>query len=313
MNLISIVIPNYNGKDHLKICFDALREQTYNNYEIILVDNNSADDSVKFTEENYPEVKVKKLDYNTGFAKAVNEGIKKSNGEYVLLLNNDTECDKNFLKEMLSGFKTENTGSVACKMLNYFDRKKIDDAGDFIKPLGSPYARGHNETDAGQYDKDEYIFGACAGAAIYKKEVFEKTGYFDEDFFAYYEDVDFSFRMQLEGYKCFYNPKAVCYHKRGATTNSRSGFQTSLCEQNLVSLRIKNYPASMLLKRLPFFMLARIKRYFLFLTRHSFSVFASAVKGYFKGTIKIPESLSKRNEIQKNRKVSIEYLESILK
>lgn len=311
--MISIVIPNYNGKEHLKACFDSLRNQTCKNYEVILTDNNSADDSVKFTEENYPEIEVIKLDHNTGFAKAVNEGIKNSKGEYVLLLNNDTECDKYFLEEMLSGFKAETTGSVACKMLNYSVRTKIDDAGDFIKFLGSPYARGHNETDKGQYDIEEYIFGACAGAAIYKREVFDKVGLFDVDFFAYYEDVDFSFRMQLEGYKCLYNPKAVCYHKRGATTSSKMGFQTALCEQNLIVLRLKNYPISMYLKRLPFFVLARIKRYFHFLTRHSFSLFACAVKGYFKGILKIPETLLKRKKIQKNRKVSIEYLESILK
>ena len=311
--MISIIIPNFNGKEHLKTCFDSIKNQTYKNYEIIFTDNNSTDESVKFTEDNYPEINLIKLDHNTGFARAVNEGIKNSKGEYVLLLNNDTECDKFFLEEMLSGFKSETTGSVACKMLNYSDRTKIDDAGDFIKFWGSPYARGHSETDLGQYDNEEYIFGACAGAAIYKREVFDKVGLFDEDFFAYYEDVDFSFRMQLEGYKCFYNPKAVCYHKRGATTNSKMGFQTALCEQNLIALRIKNYPAAMLLKRFPLFILARIKRYFNFLTGHSFSLFACAVKGYLKGIMKIPESLSKRKMIQSKRKVSTEYIESILK
>ena len=311
--MISIVIPNFNGKEHLKACFDSIKNQTYKNYEIIFTDNNSADESVKFTEDNYPEINLIKLDHNTGFARAVNEGIKNSKGEYVLLLNNDTECDKFFLEEMLSGFKSETTGSVACKMLNYSDRTKIDDAGDFIKFWGSPYARGHSETDLGQYDNEEYIFGACAGAAIYKREVFDKVGLFDEDFFAYYEDVDFSFRMQLEGYKCFYNPKAVCYHKRGATTNSKMGFQTALCEQNLIALRIKNYPAAMLLKRFPLFILARIKRYLHFLTGHSFLLFTCAVKGYLKGIMKIPESLSKRKMIQSKRKVSTEYIESILK
>ena len=311
--MISIIIPNFNGKEHLKTCFDSIKNQTYKNYEIIFTDNNSADESVKFTEENYPEINIIKLDHNTGFARAVNEGIKNSKGEYVLLLNNDTECDKFFLEEMLSGFKSETTGSVACKMLNYSDRTKIDDAGDFIKFWCSRYARVHSVTDIGQYDNEEYIFGACAGAAIYKREVFDKVGLFDEDFFAYYEDVDFSFRMQLEGYKCYYNPKAVCYHKRGATTNSKMGFQTTLCEQNLIALRIKNYPAAMLLKRFPLFIFARIKRYFQFLTGHSFLLFTCAVKGYLKGIMKIPESLSKRKKIQSKRKVSTEYIESILK
>ena len=311
--MISVIIPNYNGLEHLKTCYDSLMNQSYNEFKIILVDNNSADDSVNFTKKNYPDIKIVRLNSNTGFAKAVNEGIRNSDTDYVLLLNNDTECDRNFLQEMINGLKDESTGSVACKMLNYYDRKIIDDAGDFIKSKGSPYARGFGEIDKGQYDKEEYIYGACAGAALYRTEVFEKTGYFDEDFFAYYEDVDLSFRMQLAGYKCFYNPKAVCFHKRGATSGYQSGFQTMLCEKNLIALRLKNYPMSLLIKNLPFFAYVRIKRYFIFLTRHSYELFASAVKGYFQGLMEIPKSLKKRKTIRKNVKVSVKYIESILK
>jgi GT2 family glycosyltransferase len=311
--MISIVIPNYNGKHHLKDCFDSLIAQTYKDFEIILVDNNSKDGSIEFTMQNYPQVMILPMRYNTGFAKAVNEGIKHATGEYVLLLNNDTECEKNFLNEMLKGFKTEDIGCVACKMINFYDRTKIDDAGDFIKAKGSPYARGYSETDAKQYDKEEYIFGACAGAAIYKKEIFQTVGYFDEDFFAYYEDVDFSFRMQLEGYKCLYNPKAICYHKRGATSSSTSGFQTMLCEKNLVALRIKNYPTSLLIKWFPFFALVRMKRYYLFWRDHSFSLAVSGFKGFLKGLAEIPKSLKKRKGIQKNKKADTKYIESLFR
>ena len=311
--MISIVIPNYNGMEHLGVCYDSLRKQTYRDFEIILVDNNSKDDSVEFTEKNYPDIKVLKVNYNSGFAKAVNGGIKISTGEYILLLNNDTECKDDFLTEMISGFKDKDTGSVACKMLNFYKRDNIDDAGDFIKLQGSPYARGHGEQDMGQFDREKFIFGACAGAAIYRKDIFNKIGYFDEDFFAYYEDVDMSFRMQIAGYKCYYNPKAVCYHKRGATTKTMTGFETMLCEKNLVALRLKNYPLMMLLKCFPYFVIVRLKRYYKFLTEHSSSLFFSAVKGYCKGLLEIPKSLRKRKYIQKSRTVSREYLESILK
>lgn len=315
--MISIVIPNFNGVQHLKTCFDSLRKQTYKDYKIVLIDNNSSDDSINFTLTNYSEVEVVKMDYNTGFAKAVNEGIKHSvknkDVQFIFLLNNDTECDENLLTEMVSGFKTNDTGSVACKMIDYNDRSKIDDAGDFIKAKGSPYARGYQEEDKGQYDKPEYIFGACAGAAMYKAEVFDKAGLFDEDFFAYYEDVDMSFRLQLMGYKCYYNPKAICYHKRGATTSTKLGFQTMLCEKNLIALRVKNYPMSILIKSLPFFLLVRVKRYLIFLFRHSPSLFFSAVKGYFKGLLELPKSMRKRPEIQKKKRVSPDYIESILR
>ncbi|MEO6694813.1 MAG: glycosyltransferase family 2 protein [Ignavibacteria bacterium] len=315
--MISVIIPNYNGINHLKVCFDSLREQTRKDFKIVLVDNNSSDNSMKFTEDNYPEIKIIKMNYNTGFAKSVNEGIKYSienyKAEFILLLNNDTECEKKFLEEIMKGFINDSIGSVACKMINFYDRTKIDDCGDFIKSRGSPYARGFQETDSGQYDKSEYIFGACAGAAVYREEVFEKAGYFDEDFFAYYEDVDFSFRLQIAGFKCLYNPAAVCYHKRGATTGTQSGLQVMLCEKNLIALRIKNYPLSSLIKSFPFFILVRIIRYFRFYRDESPQLFKAAVKGYLKGLLEIPSSLKKRKFIQHNKKVTTKYLESILR
>ena len=315
--MISIIIPNYNGVKHLKVCFESLRNQTYNDLKVCLVDNNSSDGSRKFTKEYFPEIEILSLDSNTGFAKAVNAGIKHSlknkHIEYIVLLNNDIECDKNFLNELINGFKSDDTGSAAGKMLNYYERDVIDNAGDFIKKRGSPYARGYSEKDLGQYDKEEFIWGACAGAAIYKRDVFEKVGFFDEDFFAYYEDVDFSFRMQLLGYRCYYNPKAVCYHKRGGTVRNTIGLQTMLCEKNLIAVRLKNYPINILLKWMPFFVLVRIKRYFDFIRHESFKIFWSAVKGYLLGLTEIPKSLAKRRKIQRQRKVTHEYIASIFR
>jgi GT2 family glycosyltransferase len=318
---IAVIIPTYNGLKHLETCFDSLRKQTFNSVpfksevRIILVDNGSSDGSIEYTNIHYPEVEIIKLDKNYGFAKAVNEGIKYSlkdeNIKRILLLNNDIECTDNFLEEMLKGFTEEYTGSVACKMMNFYNRNTIDDAGDFIKLIGSPYARGHAEEDKGQYDTAEYIFGACAGAAFYRREVFESIGFFDEDFFAYYEDVDFSLRMQLAGYKCYYNPKAVCYHKRGATGNYVTGWMTMLCEKNLITLRIKNYPLSLYFRLTPLFMVGRIKRYYGFLRAKMLKVFMGAIKGYIMGLANVPKSIFKRRKIQSMRKVDNEYIYSI--
>ncbi|MBK6505626.1 MAG: glycosyltransferase family 2 protein [Ignavibacteria bacterium] len=314
---VYIVIPNYNGQIHLKDCFDSLLRQTFSDFKVLLIDNNSSDESISFTTKGYPQVETIRMSYNTGFAKAVNAGIKRALEDdrcnYVILLNNDTDCDARFVEEMVKSVSENDAGSGACKMLNFTDRTVIDDAGDFIKRRGSPYARGFGEKDIKQYDNEEFIFGACAGAAIYRTEVFEKAGYFDDDFFAYYEDVDFSFRLQLMGYKCFYNPKAVCYHKRGATTAASAGFQTYYCEKNLVALRIKNYPSGMYLLSIPFFFIVRLKRYLNFLFHHSPSIFASAVKGYFKGLSELPLSFKKRQEIMKNVKVSDDYIKNILR
>lgn len=315
--MIYIVIPNYNGLRHLKDCFDSLRNQSYKEFKIILVDNNSMDDSIDYTNQNYPEIITLKLSTNTGFAKAVNAGIKYAlkdgSVKYIVLLNNDIECDINFIAELKKGIEENDCGSCASKMFNFYDRKVIDDTGDFIKRKGSPFARGHAELDKGQYDKPEYIFGACAGAAIYKREIFEKVGLFDEDFFAYYEDIDFDFRMQLAGFKCYYNPLAVCYHKRGATTRDKIGFETMLCEKNLVAVRLKNYPFSLLVKYGPYFFLARFRRYYFFYRDYSFKVLKSAVVGYFKGLKEIPKSLRKRKKIQRNKVVNNTYIESLFK
>jgi GT2 family glycosyltransferase len=309
--LLSIVIPNYNGLEHLKSCYSSLRVQSFQDFNVILVDNGSTDGSVEYSKSHELPVSVIELNENTGFAHAVNMGIeialKNEKVSYILLLNNDIELDKDFLKNGLDAFnRSENIYFAAVKMLNYFDRKKIDDCGDFIKANGgSPFARGHGETDNKQYDVPEYIFGACGGAAFYKRELFEKAGLFDEEFFAYYEDIDLSFRAQLLDLKCYYQPDAVCYHKRGGTSSvATHGFQTMMCERNLVLMRYRNYPLSLYILYQPLFFAARVKRYFSLLTNHGFDIFMSAVKGYVKGLFTLPKEYSNRKKIQLSRKIS---------
>jgi GT2 family glycosyltransferase len=316
--MISIVIPNFNGLEHLKTCYPSLLKQTYKDWNLVLVDNGSSDDSVNYTKSFFTSSHTIQLNKNTGFAKAVNEGIKYSLNntsiDYILLLNNDIELEPDFLQQSIDTFKLKpDVSTVAVKMMNYFNRDIIDDAGDFIKANGgSPLARGHGQKDTGQYNKSEYIFGACAGAAFYRKNIFEKTGLFDEDFFAYYEDIDFSFRLQLMGFKCFYQPNAVCYHKRGGTSSvATHGFQTEMCERNLILMRYKNYPFSILILYQPLFFAARLKRYYSFLRFHSFKIFLRAVKGYLRGSALLIFQIPKRFRIQKKKKVTASYIKSL--
>lgn len=318
--MISIIIPNYNGAEHLKTCYDSLKKQSYGDFIVILCDNGSKDNSVAYTKEQFPEAAVIEIGYNSGFAKAVNEGIKysinKTKADYILLLNNDIELAPDFLQTAVDSFaQNPDVSMLAVKMLNYYDRTKIDDCGDFIKANGgSPFARGHGETDNGQYDKSEYIFGACAGAAFYKPEIFNSIGYFDETFFAYFEDIDFSFRAQLRGYKCLYEPKAVCYHKRGGTSSiATHGFQTEMCERNLVLMRVKNYPLSTYILYQPLFFIARIKRFYAFLRHYSFIIFLRGLKGYLRGQILWFTMLGKRFRIQSQKKVTTAYIKSLFK
>lgn len=316
--MISVVIPNYNGLENLRTCYESLKKQTYGQFQLILVDNGSKDDSVKYTGEVFPGAAIIKLGYNSGFAKAVNEGIKHSisklNSEYILLLNNDIELNPDFLEKGLRAFEFNPDASiVAVKMLNYYKRDVIDDCGDFIKGSGgSPSARGHGEKDTGQYDREEYIFGACAGAAFYKSSIFNEVGFFDESFFAYYEDIDFSFRAQLLGFKCFYEPAAICYHKRGGTSSvATHGFQTEMCERNLVLMRYKNYPLSLYILYQPLFFIARLKRYYSFIRFHSFSIFLRGFKGYVRGEFMLWTKITQRYKIQRSRKVPTAYIKSL--
>ena len=318
--MISIVIPNYNGYEHLKTCYASLKKQTRQDHIVILCNNGSGDSSREYTKKEFPKAAVIEIGYNSGFAKAVNEGIKYSlkntASEYILLLNNDIELEENFLDTAVKALTSDkNASMLAVKMLNYYERNKIDDCGDFIKSGGgSPLARGNGETDNGQYDKTEYIFGACAGAAFYRKELFEKTGLFDETFFAYYEDIDLSFRAQLYGNKCLYEPKAVCYHKRGGTSSvATHGFQTEMCERNLVLMRFKNYPLSVYIAYQPLFFAARIVRYYNFMRHHSFKIFLRAFKGYLRGYFLLITKLPERSRIQKNKKVTSSYIKSLFR
>ncbi|MCC6866651.1 MAG: glycosyltransferase family 2 protein [Ignavibacteria bacterium] len=318
--MINIVIPNFNGYEHLVTCYVSLKKQSLQDYTVILCDNGSDDKSIEYTKEQFSNSAIIEIGYNSGFAKAVNEGIKYSlkntNSEYILLLNNDIELAENFIETAISALeKNKDASMLAAKMLNYYNRNIIDDCGDFIKAHGgSPLARGHGEEDKGQYDKQEYIFGACAGAAVYKRHVFEKIGFFDESFFAYYEDIDLSFRAQLAGLKCLYEPLAVCFHKRGGTSSvATHGFQTEMCERNLLLMRIKNYPLSVYLLYQPLFFIARIKRYYSFMRYHSFKIFLRAVKGYFRGILIMVSKLPERFRIQRNRKVSASYIKSQFK
>lgn len=317
--MISIIIPTHNGLENLKMCYSHILKQSYKDFNLIVVDNGSTDGSLDYFLKNYSEVIFLKLEKNFGFAKATNTGVKYAienhHPDIILLLNNDIEIPENFLEKGAGTFESVKEASfVAVKMLNYFKRDIIDDAGDFIKSNGgSPLARGHGEKDEGQYDKAEFIFGACAGAAFYKSELFIKCGFFDEDFISYLEDVDLSFRFQLAGYKCYYNPELVCYHKRGETIKQFKGMEAYYSEKNLVNLRLKNYPLSIYIKYTPLFFAARLRRYYIIFRTYPFGIFISAIKGYFKGLTQLPKSYKKRSGIQKIKTVSLKYIESLFK
>lgn len=241
---VSVVIPNYNGKKYLETCMKSLMKQSLKPEEIIIVDNASKDGSIEYIKEEFKEkVTLICLDENYGFSKAVNEGIKKSTSEFVALLNNDTELDEKWLEELYKCIqKDEKIFSCCSKMLRFVERDIIDDAGDEYTLLGWGNKIGDGKASS-DYEEDKEVFSSCAGAAIYRSSILEEIGLFDENFFAYLEDMDISYRARVYGYKNYYASKAKVYHIGSATSGSRhNSFKVKLAARNNIYLIHKNMP-----------------------------------------------------------------------
>jgi GT2 family glycosyltransferase len=310
--LVSIVIPNWNGKKFLQGCLDSLLDQTYQNLEIVLVDNGSKDGSVEFIEERYPKIKLIKFEVNTGFSVAVNRGITDSKGELVALLNNDTISDPRWMEELVKAMAEHpEIGSAGCKMLGYEDKTLLDGAGDGYRRGGLPGRIGHREKDIGQFDAPRYILGACGGAAIYRRAMLDDIGLLDEDYFAYLEDVDLGLRAQSAGYKCFYVPTAIVYHLGCGTTGSGySPLVVKLSSQNNINTIVKNIPFPLLAKFLP--QICYWQAFYLAVVVVRGGQIWPWMKGVFGALLLLPKMLAKRQEINRKRKVGLDYLESII-
>lgn len=242
----TVIIPNFNGLKFLKPCMEALKAQTYQNFKILVVDNGSEDGSVEWLKEH--QINSIFLEHNTGFSGAVNVGIKSAETPYVILLNNDTKADEYYIAEMVRAMEqSPKIFSVSSKMIQMYHPDLMDDAGDMYSLLGWAYQRGIGQ-DIKRYNKSCRIFSACAGAAIYRREVFDRIGYFDEMHFAYLEDIDIGYRAKIEGYDNIYCPAAIVYHVGSGTSGSKyNSFKVKLAARNNVYLNYKNMPFFQLL------------------------------------------------------------------
>lgn len=250
---VSIVIPNYNGKQLLKTCLKSITRQHFVDYQVIIVDNGSTDGSIEFLKIYYPDVIVIPFQTNRGFSAAVNAGIRQSSGNYILLLNNDTELDQAFLSEIIKAFQSNpEIEFCAPKMLSFHNRKILDGAGDGFLRGGVNYRIGTLERDGDLFNTPRIVFGACAGAAIYQRGFFEKAGFFDEDFFAYLEDLDMNLRAARLELTCLYVPAAKVFHIGSATTgNSFNTFTVCHTTKNIINILIKNFTTLELILSLP--------------------------------------------------------------
>ncbi len=309
--LCSVVIPNWNGIDYLKICLPSLKKQTYQNLEIIIIDNGSTDQSIQYITKNYKDILLIKLDKNYGFVKAVNLGIKKAQGEYLLLLNNDTEVDKDCIQRLVKVAQSNSqVGFVAPKLLNFYNRHQIDSAGDMINIVGHANSIGGGQKDSKKYSKASSVFLATAGGSLFKKQLFDEVGLLDEDYFIYFEDVDLCLRAQLKGFSGWYEPSAKVYHVNKGTMSKRSKQAEYLRFRNMTMTLLKNFPTKVLMLNLPKIVMVNLR-----------TAKNMAMNGYFKEAVlaetyliwHLPAIFRKRVVIQSQRTVSDEYFKSNLK
>ena len=243
MSKVSVIIPNYNGKKYLRDCLDAMECQSFRDFEVLLIDNGSDDGSGDLIRKEYPWVRRISLRENTGFCGAVNQGIRNSASPFVILLNNDTVADKNFIKELLKAIEDKPQAfSCQAKLLKMKEQDKMDDGGNYYCALGWAFAQGKGRPER-DYSREKKIFAACGGAAIYRREILDRTGLFDEEHFAYLEDIDIGYRGRLLGYENWYCPDAKVFHVGSGTTGSRYNlFKVRYSSRNNVYLLYKNMP-----------------------------------------------------------------------
>jgi GT2 family glycosyltransferase len=258
--LISIVIPNYNGARYLERCLRSLQAQSYINMEIVVVDNASEDQSVEIIQKSAPQAILLRNNRNVGFAGGVNAGIQASHGDWIAILNNDTEVAKDWLTEFAGAIQKHPDASfLACRILDFSDRNRLYSAGDCFLRAGIGYRRGQEQQDSEDFQQECPIFSASGCAALYRRSVMDEVGYFDERFFAYLEDVELGLRLQAAGHCGYYVPQAEVYHYGAATSGGEfSSLAVRLRTRNSLLLLLKSMPGRFVLRCLPMIGMAQL-------------------------------------------------------
>ncbi|MBQ6415388.1 MAG: glycosyltransferase family 2 protein [Butyrivibrio sp.] len=292
MEKVSVIIPNYNGKKFLTDCLESLKKQTFRDFRVLIVDNGSTDGSQDFIKNNYPRVTLVALPENTGFANAVNIGIKSCESEYVFLLNDDTVCSEDVLERLVATMdRKKKIFSAQAKLLQFKEPHLIDDAGDLYCALGWAFSPGRDK-DNKYFSSIEPVTSACAGAAIYRRELFDEVGLFDPAHFCYLEDVDLGYRARLKGYINVCEPRAIVYHAGSGTSGSRyNRFKVELTAGNNLYFIYKNMPILQIVINLPL-ILAGILIKHVFYTKRGLG--GAHLKGLTLGLSKIRVNADKR-------------------
>jgi GT2 family glycosyltransferase len=254
---VSVLILNWNGRDLLRRCLASLRSQGWRDFETIVVDNGSSDDSASMVAQDFPEVRLLALQTNTGFCGGNNRAYAVSRGDLVVLLNNDAELAPDFLARMIEAADMEpDFGMFAASVRMHEHREVFDSTGLLVYPDGICRSRGWLEKDVGQYDEADEVLAPNGCAAVYRRAMLEDVGLFDEAYFAYLEDLDLGLRGQLRGWRCRYVPGAVAWHKKSSTSGYHSAWKAYLVERNRIWNAVRLLPLRLLLLS-PLWTLAR--------------------------------------------------------
>jgi len=307
---MSVIVVSWNGKRFLEPCFTALRRQTFRDFEAILVDNGSTDGSVDYVGALFPEVHVIALSDNRGFAGGNIAGYEQARGELIVLLNNDTEADPHWLEAIHQASQEfPRAGSFASKMLLFDDRKRIDNCGFAVTRAGTAVDLGRDELDGPDWAEPRKVFGACGGAAAYRRSMLDDIGFLDPQFFMTFEDLDLSFRGQLRGYECVCIPRAIVYHRLGGTRKKNTAQDVFFSQRNIELAYLKNMPWDMILGSLPHRLVYELggAAYF---TR--LGVGMAFFKAKLDAIRRLPSVLRQRKEIHKSRTLTDEQLRVML-
>lgn len=308
---IAIIVSNYNCQRYLKECFESLLHQTYRDFEIYLLDNASTDDSIKFTSEHFPSVKILAMDKNYGFAEGYNKAIEQVDSEYIAIVNGDTKAEPDWLKNLIRVFNENNDAAIAGSKIYFLDNPGIiNSAGKKLTYSGIGFDIGFGLKDSEKFNKKKYVGAICGASMLIKKDIFQNLGGFDKDYFLLCEDTDLCWRVWLNGYKVIYDPSSVIYHKFGESIGKR---ETSLrifySQRNAIISLLKNLGLLRLIISLNItlaYTLIKLVIYTLLLKKEN-------IKALLKGTISVIPmlkiTLSKRQVIQKGRKVSDKFLQ----
>jgi GT2 family glycosyltransferase len=308
---LTVAILSYDGRHLLEVILPSLARQRYRDFEVVVVDNGSRDDTVRWLAQSWPQVQVISLPENVGVTAALNVCAHAGQGELLALFNNDVELDPDCLGELAGALETHpQAGWAAGKLRDFQRRELLDGAGDVFTWAATGGRRGNGELDRGQYDTPGEVFGACGGAALYRRSVLRLVGDFDEDFFAFYEDVDWNLRAQLAGFSCRYVPSALAYHMGSATIGrGLSDFTRYHLWRNQVWIVAKDLPLGAIVRHSPELLLGQLENLAMALRARKLEIWLKVWRDALLG---LPRMLRKRRRVQASRRISLHALNELV-